>query len=254
MAAQKKQDKPLTGRVERGKWHDYYIDGVKVPGVTTLLNKGLPKPALVKWAARTVANEAINDWDALADLPVSERYERLYSAPDRDRDAAANRGTEVHKLAASYVAGEEITIPEVLAGHVQSYQKFVDDWQVEPLMLETPVFSRRHMYGGSFDMIGRLRGVTGLWDIKTNRSGAFGDTAFQLAAYSHADFWIDPDGAEQPLPHVDQHGVIWVRADGYSIYPYRADDWVFRQFLYIQQTAGAADASKGYVGAELITP
>lgn len=37
------------------KSHRYRLDGDWVPGVTTLIGKGLPKPALPYWAARTVA-------------------------------------------------------------------------------------------------------------------------------------------------------------------------------------------------------
>jgi hypothetical protein len=89
-----------------------------------------------------------------------------------------------------------------------------------------------------------------LLDFKTSRSGAFGDTAFQLAAYRYADAWLYGDTENVPKI-VDECGVVWLRADGYDLYPYHADKSVHRQFLYIQQCARAAGDSRDYRGDAL---
>ena len=51
-------------RIDSGRGHRY-VDayGIKVPGVTTLLSGGLPKPALTNWAARTAAEFAVDNWE-----------------------------------------------------------------------------------------------------------------------------------------------------------------------------------------------
>jgi len=85
-----------------GRGHGYKdANGVKVPGVTTLLSKGLPKPALVNWAARTAAEYAVDNWDELSTAPISERLEQIRNAPDASKTAAALRGTKLHDAASS---------------------------------------------------------------------------------------------------------------------------------------------------------
>ena len=78
---------PPNRRVNSGRGHRY-VDayGRKVPGVTTVIGNGVPKPALVGWAARTTAAYAIDYWDELAELPVSERITRLEKARFGERD------------------------------------------------------------------------------------------------------------------------------------------------------------------------
>ncbi len=243
----------FTGRKNHGRGHTYYIDGVKVDGVTTLLSKGLPKPALVKWAASTAAAAAVDRWDELAQMDVSQRLKILTDAPNAARDTAAVRGTRVHALADRLAHGDKISVPDELAGHVEACVKFLDDWDAETLLTETPVISRRWSYGGTLDLVARLAGKTWLLDFKTSRSGAFGDTAFQIAAYRYADAWLHDGGEQKPIP-VDECGVVWLRADGYDLYPYHADEGVFRQFLYIAQCARAADECRDYRGDALLPP
>ncbi|MGI5485191.1 hypothetical protein [Microtetraspora malaysiensis] len=242
-----------TKRRNHGRGHSYLLDGEKVPGVTTLINNGFPKTALINWAARTVAGHAVDHWDELAERPVSERLRTLEKAHTAVRDAAGVRGTRVHRLAEPLSLGEEVEVPEELAGHVEACVKFLDDWDVRPVIVERPVFSRRHRYGGSPDLVARLRdGKTWLLDWKTNNKGPYGDMAFQLAAYRYAEIWLDNDGNEIPMPEIDEVGVVWLRADGYDLYPFHADRDVFRQFLYIAQVAQANDACRDYKGDALI--
>lgn len=231
----------MTGRSQRinsGRGHWYKLDGKKADGVTSVLSDGVPKPALVGWAAREVANFAATHLPMLEELDESARIDLLKGAPYRERDKAARRGTEVHKLAELLLDGDDVEVPEELAGHVDSYLKFLDDWQATAEHVELVVGNRTRRYMGSLDMIGTLRdGKRWLLDIKTTRSGIFNETALQLAAYRYAEFYIDPDGNEQPMPAVDDVGAIWVRADGYDLIPVVADETTFRTFLYAQQVA-----------------
>ena len=50
---------PKLTRRNYGKGHSYYLDGEKIPGVTSVLGDGLAKPALINWAAKTVAGYAV---------------------------------------------------------------------------------------------------------------------------------------------------------------------------------------------------
>lgn len=242
-----------TKRRNHGRGHSYLLDGQKVTGVTTLINKGFPKSALINWAASEVAAHAVDHWDELSDLPISERLRRLEKAHNKVRDAAAVRGTRVHTLAHKLVHGETVEVPPELDGHVKACVRFLDEWDFQPILTERPVFSREHQYAGSPDAVGTLRdGRTWLLDWKTNRKGPYGDMAFQLAAYRYAETFVDDDGLEQDMPEVDDVGVVWLREDGYDLIPFEAGPAQFRTFLYIAQVAQAAEECRDYMGDPLI--
>lgn len=244
-----------TMRRNHGRGHSYKLDGVKVPGVTTLINNGFPKRALVDWSARKVAARAIDEWERLAEMPPSERLRRLERAHIDERDAAAVRGTRVHRLAEPLARGETVDVPDELAGHVESCVRFLDQWDAEIVFAERPVFSRKYRYGGSPDLVARLAdGQTWLLDWKTNSKGPYGDHAFQLAGYRFAEFYLDEIGRECPMPPIDAAGVVWLRADGYDLYPVEAGERVFRQFLYIAQVSIAAEECRDYIGDALLPP
>jgi hypothetical protein len=237
-----------------GRGHAYYLGDRKLDGVTTLISGGLPKPALVKWASNTAADLACDEWDALAELPLSERRKRIAGAPDAKRNSAAVKGTRIHALADPIARGKEVTVPEELAGHVDSCVRFLDEWDVQTQWSESPVYHEKYLYAGTLDLIATIAGETWLLDWKTSASGAYGDTAFQLAAYRYATHMIDLDGDVISMPQVDRCGVIWLRADGYDLYPYDTDQSVWRQFLYIQQVAKAAAESRDYKGDAIAPP
>jgi len=236
------------------------VDGQKVDGVTTILGRGLPKTALYNWAGREAAREAVDHWEELTRLPVMERYERIANAPNASRDAAGVRGTRVHKIAERLVAGERVDVPEDIRGHVDACVSFIDAWGVQPVLTEFPVFSRKHKFAGSPDLLAWVHGqdLPVLIDWKTNRKGPYGDVAFQLAAYAGADFYLVPDAAggwaEKPVPEIGPHWAVWLRGDGYGVYPMESSERVFRQFLFIQQVATAAWESRDYKGDELSAP
>lgn len=248
---------PPIRRRNYGRNH-VYVDknGVKVPGVTSVLSNGVSKPALVGWAANVTAEYAVDRWDELSQMKPSERLNLLKKARYDDRDKAARRGTDVHKLAQALADGEEVDVPDELAGHVESYVRFLDDWEIGPILNEATVVSFRHGWAGTLDLVADLehRGTRALLDIKTSRSGIFGETALQLAAYRHADVWIDEESVERPMPDVDEVFAVHVRADGYSLLPVQAGPAEYRLFRYAQQLAEFSDTGKYLIGEELTPP
>lgn len=245
---------PIT-RVNRGRGHSYTdANGAKVPGVTTIIGDGLPKKALINWAGNATAEYAINNWDELAKLKPATRLAKLQKARYEDRDTAANRGTEVHRFAERYVAGEEVPIPDAIAGHTESYAQFIADWEPHPVLIEAVVMSHKHGYAGTLDAILDIPGRGRcLLDVKTSRSGIFGETALQLAAYRFADVYVDADGEEQPMLAVDEVFGLHIRGDGYSLLPIEAGPEQFREFQYVMQVARfTSETSKTYVGEPLL--
>lgn len=254
----------MIRRVNRGRnhWYEDTETGQRVPGVTSIVGDGLPKPALINWSATATAEAAVDRWDELSAMAPSARLKTLQGARYADRDKAANRGTAVHALAERLVAGERVAVPDEIAGHVESYVRFLDEFKVEPVLIERTVYSAEHGYCGTFDLIAHLDdpdqpGHQPLWllDIKTNRSGIFGEVALQLAAYRYAEVWIDEDqGVECEMPGVDMAGAVHVRADGYDLIPVQAGPIQHRQFLYVMQVAQFQAGSRGLVGEPIISP
>ena len=255
----------MIRRVNSGKSH-YYIDTEteqRIPGVTGYLDNGVPKPALINWSASATAEYAVDHWDELADMAPSERLRTLNRARYLAKDAAAKKGTKVHALAERLVQGEKVDVPDELAGHVASYVRFLDEFDVQPVLVERTVHSAQHNYCGTFDLVADIIDPNDpepeqrrwLLDIKTSRSGIFGETALQLAAYRYADVWIDEDEqAEYDMPEVEFTGGVHVRSDGYSLIPLETGPAQLRQFLYVQQVAGFIQTSRDLVGPPLESP
>jgi hypothetical protein len=253
-----------TYRRNHGRGHSYYIDDQPIQGVTTILSKGLPKTALYNWAAREAAGYAVDNWAELAGLPVMERYERISGAPNATRDASGVKGTRVHRIAERLAHGEEVAVPDDIRGHVEACVAFLDAYHVQPVLSEFPVFSRRYLYGGSPDLLAMMDNPEELPDLdpalpklldwKTNRKGPYGDQALQLAAYRYADFYLDERGREIPVPRVSAALVVWLRADGFDVYPMEAGEDQHRDFLYVQQVARVTVDSRDWKGDALTPP
>jgi hypothetical protein len=223
-------------RIDRGRGHSYQIDGKKADGVTTLIGDGVPKPALINWAANVTAAAAVDNWATLGELPPSERLDKLKKARWETLDIAGKRGTEVHALAEKLAHNEEVDVPEELAGHVESAVKFLDEWQIETLLTETVIASRKWMYCGTFDLLAKLPdGRIALCDWKTTRSGIFGEVGLQLAAYANADAYLDADQVEHAMAdlHIDCGLAIWIRADGYDVYEVDITEKTFKTFQHV---------------------
>lgn len=242
-------------RVNRGRNHSYTIDGKKALGVTTVLADAWPKPWMGFWAAKCVAQQAVDmNFDDLLKLRAMGRdaaIAALKQAPWTQRDTAAVRGTKVHKLAEKAQAGESVEVPDELFGHVEAVVRFLDDWQVQPVLVEKVVGSYKYGYAGTFDLIADLPdGRRVLFDYKTS-SAIKPTTSLQLAAYRWADFYVADATIEIPMFEVgiDECKAVHVRGDGYDVYPLDTDIPVFKAFLATLQVAQAHKNEDDWVGA-----
>jgi hypothetical protein len=246
-------------RFDSAKGHSYKdANGARVPGVTTIIDKGVPKPALINWAGNATADYAVDRWDDLGTLGPAARLKRLQGARYESKDAAARRGTEVHAAAELLIAGKDVKVPEEIAGHVESYARFLDEFQVEAIHVEFSCVSYRWGYAGTADLCARVvtpdKGPkTLLMDLKTTRSGVFGETALQLAAYRYPDVWVIDD-EEIPPVEVDYCAAIHVRGDGYDLVPVEAGLDQHKAFLYAMKVGEFAEGSRELIGPPIIAP
>jgi hypothetical protein len=142
-------------RKNTAKGH-YYLDadtGERVPGVTTIGGNGLPKPALLNWAGEATAEYAVDNWDTLAALPLTERLKKIKGGRYEKRDAAANKGTAVHAMAERLIAGEKVTVPDELTGYVDACVAFLDNFDVRAVHVEAVVYSETNRHVGTCDLI-----------------------------------------------------------------------------------------------------
>lgn len=245
-------------RINRGKGHSYKIDGERADGVTTLIGDGLPKPALMNWGIKSVAEYAADHLDLLVEMAPMGReaiVAALKQSPYTDRDNAARRGTEVHTIAEQLIHGTAVPVPEEIAGHVESAVKFLNEWNPKPVLVEAVVASRKWRYCGTLDLVADMpNGERAILDYKTSRSGIFGEAALQMAAYMHADVYLDANGEEQPMPEIQSAYGVWIRAEGYDVIPLDVGEETFKTFLHVATVARRSKGIRDLVGDALPAP
>ena len=237
----------------------HYVDANnhRIPGVTTILGDGVPKPALINWAANATAEYAVDRWDHLTELSPSARLKELQGARYSVSDKAKKRGTEVHRFGEQLVKGEKITgIPDELRGHVEAYVRFLDCFEVDPILIEASVVNYRIGYAGTLDLIAEVTDETGqrrtlLLDLKTNEKGIFGETALQLAAYRYAEKYLDDTGAEHDMLAVDGCGAVHITSDDAQLIPTYSGPEQFKAFRIAAAMRDIVKNSRDLVGAAI---
>ena len=235
---------PTSIRDQRGlkfypSSHRYKLDGAWVPGVTTILGV-LDKPAIPKWAAKSVAQYVATHREGVEHLwSMGERavVDALKGIPWEQRDQAGVRGTDVHDFAERILNGEEVDVPDHYVGHVESCVAFMEDWNIKPVLVEQTVGDRRHLYAGKLDLIADSdHAPRAIFDWKTAASGIYKETAFQLVAYAFAEFYGE-NGDEKPLTDlgIEESYGVHIRADGYDVLPLAFGPDVFDEFLCIRR-------------------
>jgi hypothetical protein len=202
---------PALAENVKGKGRHYRTpDGELVPSITNVLGV-LNKPALPRWAAKVVAEQAVAMRDSLPKLEEQEAIDLLKGAPWRNSSRAADRGTTIHAYLESRMAGMD---PKEISGEAARFRKaadqFLAEWTPKPLHLEMTVFGDG--YAGTGDLWAVLNsGATAVLDYKTSKA-VYAEAALQLAALAYAR--TTADGS--PAPKVDEAWVVRIGEDGYE--------------------------------------
>jgi hypothetical protein len=126
---------------------------------------------------------------------------------------AAYEGTQVHNAAEKFLEGKEITWIDENGKANYSLEvwkmilKFADFWKTtnpELVSTEYHLFSDKHKYAGTTDIICRFGGKLWLLDIKTSNS-IHVSYNLQLAAYAKA--WNETHDE-----HIEEVGILWLKA------------------------------------------
>lgn len=249
--------------------------------VTTILQYGVPKPALAPWQGRETARYAVYErasWLPLADSDPEAAVSLLKGAPFRQARKAAIRGSALHKAAEALNLGVAPEITDDVLPYVEQYRRFLADWQPRIVMAEAPVFSRRWSYAGTLDAIVELDGRTVVLDVKTTDKQAgenrppYPEVALQLVAYRRAEivsltpavrreyqgrryYTLTDESQTQPLPDTDGALALVVSPADYQLVPVRTDDEVWRAWLHVREVARwQLETSRDVLGPALSPP
>lgn len=159
----------------------YYVDGEKVPGVTTVLGRFKESGGLIHWA-----------WKLGTE---GKDYKQV-------RDDAADAGTLAHELIDTYINGGTVTLEgdsdlvrQALSAF-QAYQNWENSTGIKIDWTERQLVSKVHKFGGTPDAFGTLDNKPILLDWKTSNA-VYSDYLLQLAAYAlliEENYGIDVQG------------------------------------------------------------
>ena len=218
--------------------HRYRLDGRRVPGVTSIVGVLDKSGPLTRWAARTVAEYVWDNPDETTRLLAGSREEcvrSLIAVPNAVRDGAAGRGSTIHAHAEAILRDHAADVDDTLVPVVQGIVRFLEEWEIDPILTEYACASREHRWAGTGDTIAHYRhpntGHRGVLyaDWKSGKN-TYGESGLQFAAYVHAEFW-GLDGDEHPIPDVDAvYGVHTLPGEA-IVYPYEHGPHVYADFL-----------------------
>lgn len=175
--------------------YGYRINGEFYRRVTTML-RGIPKPWLGSWAAKMVAEFAVEELETVTKLvgnaKTTDAIKLLKGAPWSKRDDAGDRGTAVHNSIEAYVLGEDL--PDDLTyderACAEQAMAFLDERGGTVLASELTVFNPSVGYAGTLDLWSMDEdGSLGIDDWKTSKS-IYAEHAVQQIAYRHAEFAV----------------------------------------------------------------
>jgi hypothetical protein len=184
-----------------------------VPSVTTILSQ-LSKPALTNWAAKSVAEYAVENVLHWEKLPAADAVDLLKRAPYRNMTKKGDIGTAVHTAMESW-NGTEVVLEDLdLLPYVGAAVMFLQDEVSIVLHSEATIFNRTYAYAGTCDGIVALKdGRRAILDWKTGKA-IYPEAALQLCAYANGEFIGDLSGDETTMYEIDVGIVIHLPGDG----------------------------------------
>lgn len=249
----------MPPRNARSTGNKRYYDwsGERFWSVTTILGGGVPKPALLPWGIKMVAEGAVEAVKNGSLVPMvgqdpDAAIQFLKGLPYAKRDRAANLGTEIHQAIEILAQGQPWPDwPLPIRPHMDRFREFVETHHPEWVASEATVYSRSQAYAGTLDAIVVIGGRRLILDVKTGK-GIYPEVALQLAAYRHAEFIGLPDGNESPMPVVDGAVALHLTDTQWRLIEVDTSDVVFRAFLYAREVfRWQEETSKRVIGDDV---
>lgn len=235
--------------------------GESLMSVTTILSNGIPKPALVNWAAREVAASAMDSLPRLVKASrdpakKAEVTRWLQNTANQKRDTAATLGSEVHHHIEAKILDQPAPAPSedclpFLAQLEAFEQDFAPKWEAS----EVVVANRSDGWAGTLDWMAYIPAIGPLLvmgDTKTGK-GVYPEAGLQMAAYRRAEVLFLKDGTELGMPDTHQAVVLHLRPDGYRLIPVESGPDAYEVFLHARDIAQwVKGGNKNAVGEPLM--
>jgi len=147
-------------------------DGTIVPGVTTITGSqiGWNKQVLINWANR-IGLQGIS----------ASKY----------KDDKADIGTLGHEMVTNWLLRREMDTSDYSKNQITqaensalSFHEWAKGKNIEPVLIESPLVSEKHRFGGKPDIYARVDDALELDDLKTG-SGIYEEMIIQVSAYAH---------------------------------------------------------------------
>lgn len=176
------------------------------PSVTTILNV-LAKPALVEWGIKCACNyveenlKLLVAGNSFSVQDVFKIVEQARTAHDRVREEAAEIGTNVHDILASWWRSQQNISDglymksvvfdagnETVAKCVHAALDWFSQHDLKPVKVEESQYSRIHKFCGRPDFIGRIDGQLSVLDYKSTKA-LYPEVCLQETGYAmmHAE-------------------------------------------------------------------
>jgi hypothetical protein len=252
----------------------------KLRRVTSILDNGVPKPALIFWAGNIVAECAMENLPTLVrssrnSVQAQEAYDWLRRAHTRKKDERGDIGGAVHEIIEAHVLdkpiSQELLDDPEMRPYLDHFLTFIREYEVTFLASEMVVGNYQHGYAGKLDYILQSPHIHGgrpcMGDTKTGGErdvrlsdgtlkGVYPEAALQLSAYRHAEVCWLRDGTQMPMPETHDEGIVLhLRPQGFRVYPVKCGADVFDKFLHAAHTdRWATEIAPTVVGAALPVP
>lgn len=207
--------------------------GAHVYASVTHVAHAMPGNWQIPWAARVVAEKAVERIETIRTMKADEAVSWLKREPYSQRDSGATRGTLTHEAMEAILAGQE---PVTESGYTQAAKAFVRDLGPVIEAVELTLFNEDHLFAGTTDFVGRLEGLPKLGrtiiDWKTSKS-VYAEHMVQLVGgYAlGGQYWLDDDLQEQEWNKPDSALVVLFAADAsYTLFLVPMDQRLHRVF------------------------
>ena len=198
---------------------------------TTSVTKVIDKPALIFWAVNEAMNWLQHQWRpgrAYGSAQIAYLLKQAKFAHKNVSKTATDIGTEVHawieRFADAVIAGMEdphrFPLPAhegVLSG-VTAFLSWYDAHDVKIIASEKKVYSRKHTFSGTFDLLATVDGVLSVVDFKTSKRiypEYFLQSSAYAVAYDEEQAYIrKKNGDTSKVKRVSQIIVLRVPKDG----------------------------------------
>lgn len=212
-----------------------YAPKPSVTNIIGLLDEGF----LPGYYAKLVAEHAVSHLDEIGytvdKFGPAVAVGALKAVPSQPHPAGPI-GDEVHAAIDAYHRGVPIPpLTTITAERMFSrYQGFMAEHKPVVIQSEFTVWSYKHGYAGTGDLLWQFRDAVWVVDTKTGNR-VYPKVAMQCAALANADVIIDGEGNERPMRSVDRIGVLHVRPFSARLYELQHADMAFEAFLGLKE-------------------